>query len=367
MKAPSQESLPIEGEVWRGSAIMEKYQLQKLRDLPIEGVAERLGLRVERHKCLCPFHDDHRASLTFKNNKFKCWACGESGDTISLAKKVLGKDFREACRWLANENNVILTEYKPSETKPPKPFDAKRYEKYFERPFLNAEARRFLFEERKLDERVVRWCRLNSFRDKQGIPWLQIPYYDQQGKLVGIQNRNLQTPSNSPSRGRNPSEESLPLEGEVWRGSEALSSPPNGGVRGGLRFRFPRGSRCGIYNLPVLSLLKPGEDLYIAEGCSDCWALLSAGHKAIAIPSATLLTNDVRGKMEEVRGKFDIQFHMWPDRDAPGERLFLQLQKVLPSLQHHQLPPDCKDVSDLYVKGQIQNSKLINSFKFLEL
>jgi hypothetical protein len=37
---------------------MEKYELQKLRDLPIEEVAERLGLRVVRHKALCPFHDD---------------------------------------------------------------------------------------------------------------------------------------------------------------------------------------------------------------------------------------------------------------------------------------------------------------------
>jgi hypothetical protein len=40
---------------------------------------------------------------------------------------------------------------------------------------------------------------------------------------------------------------------------------------------------------------------------------------------------------------------MYPDRDAPGERLFLQLQKVLPSLQHHQLPPGCKDFSDYFL------------------
>ena len=79
---------------------MEKYDIQKLRDLPIEGVAERLGLRVSRHKCLCPFHDDHTPSLTFKKNKFRCWSCGASGDAISLVMKVLGKDFREACRWL---------------------------------------------------------------------------------------------------------------------------------------------------------------------------------------------------------------------------------------------------------------------------
>ena len=40
---------------------------------------------------------------------------------------------------------------------------------------------------------------------------------------------------------------------------------------------------------------------------------------------------------------------MFPDRDAPGERLFLQLQQVLPSLVHHQLPPGCKDYSEFYL------------------
>ena len=30
--------------------VMDKFELQKLRDLPIEGVAERLGLQVKMHK-----------------------------------------------------------------------------------------------------------------------------------------------------------------------------------------------------------------------------------------------------------------------------------------------------------------------------
>ena len=199
---------------------MNQFELQKLRDLPIEGVAERLGLRVERHKSLCPFHDDHKPSLSFSvsRNTFKCWACGEHGGTIDLALKLLplggGREgaFLEACRWLADEHNVILTEYKPSETKPPKPFDASRYARYFEHPFLNAEARHFLFEERKLDPRVVRWCRLTSWRDRQGIPWLQIPYYNKEGALVGVQNRNL----------------GLTLEGAtgVFRGATKCGSGP---------------------------------------------------------------------------------------------------------------------------------------------
>ena len=96
----------------------------------------------------------------------------------------------------------------------------------------------------------------------------------------------------------------------------------------------------------MLNWLRPGEPLYITEGCSDCWAMLSAGHKAIAIPSATLL----KQKDVELLSALTAECHMYPDRDAPGERLFLQLKKVLPSLVHHQLPPGCKDFSEYYIK-----------------
>ncbi len=309
---------------------MDKLELQKLRDLPIEGVAERLGLRVSRHKCLCPFHDDSHPSLSFKvsRNTFRCFVCGASGGTIDLVMKHLGKNFKEACLWLADEHNIILDEWRPAHPLPlegagGRLFDASRYQRFFEHPFLNDEARRFLFDERRLDPRVVRWCRLTSWRDKQGVLWLQIPYYNREGQLIGVQNRNL---------------------AKQHKGSDPLCDLP--------RFKFPQGSQCGIYNLPVLNLLKPGDELYITEGCSDCWAMLSAGHKAIAIPSATLLTKRDAEQLSIIHSQLSIRFGMWPDRDAPGERLFLQLKEVLPSLVHHQLPLGCKDYSEMYLKGK---------------
>ena len=315
---------------------MDRQELQKLRDLPIEGVAERLGLRVKRHMSLCPFHDDHHASLSFKvsKNTFRCFVCGASGGPIDLVMKYLNKPFLDACRWLADEHNVILTENYTAEPTLLCNFDASRYERFFERPWLSDEARRFLFDERRIDPRVVRWCRLTSWRDKQGIPWLQTPYYDREGKLIGIQNRNLSslTPSPSPK-----GDGSLPLHGEVG------GSPP--------RFRFPQGSQCSLYGLPVLNLLKPGDELYITEGCSDCWAMLSAGHKAIAIPSATLLNKKDVEQLSIINSQLSITYHMYPDRDEPGERLFLQLKERLPNLVHHQLPPGCKDFSDYYLSG----------------
>ena len=298
---------------------MDKLQLQKLRELPIEGVAERLGLRVKRHKSLCPFHTDKHPSMSYrvKTNTCRCFVCmSQSIGPIDLVMRHLNKDFKEACRWLADNNNIIIDEWQPAQTdEAPKPFDASRYERYFEHPWLNEAARKFLFKERLLDERVVRWCRLTSWTDHKGVPWLQIPYYNKEGQLVGVQNRNL--------------------------------------VRGALpRFRFPPGSECGIYNLPVLNLLKPGEPLFITEGASDCWSMLSAGHKAIAIPSATLLTQKDKELLKAISSK--TNFHMYPDQDEPGERLFLQLQQVLPNLQHHQLPKGCKDFSDYY-KLKIDN------------
>ncbi len=313
---------------------MDRYDLQKLRDLPIEGVAERLGLHVTRHMCLCPFHDDHHASLSFRPGRgtWRCFTCGAHGDTIDLVMRYLGKDFLDACRWLGGEfglagDGLAVSGYRLADDglavsgerlagEAAATFDARRYERFFQRPWLSEAARRFLFDERRLDERVVTWCRLTSWRDRQGTDWLQIPYFDRDGRLIGIQNRNLR-PGGSP------------------------------------RFRFPAGAACSIYNLPVLDRLATGEALYITEGCSDCWAMLSAGHKAVAIPSATLLMPKDIALLRSLGDERATRFHMYPDRDAPGERLFLQLRDVLPNIEHHQLPPGCKDFSEFYVKNSL--------------
>ena len=315
---------------------MTKEEIKKLRELPIEGVAERLGLTVTHHKSLCPFHDDHHASLSYKESKnvCQCFVCMDHAiGPIDLVMRHLHVDFPKACHWLADENNIILEKWKPSEFRSPhptinqpKPFDASRYARFFEHPWLSDEARKFLFEERLLDERVIRWCRLSSWQDREGTHWLQIPYFDSGGRLIGLQNRNL-------DYRKSPTDF-----------TDSTDKKP--------RFRFPYGAKCGVYNLPVLQRLKEGDQLYITEGCSDCWAMLSAGHKAIAIPSATLLLPEDKELLVSLGSRLGIQWHMYPDRDEPGERLFLQLKELLPSIEHHQLPAGCKDFSEAFVKGK---------------
>ncbi len=411
---------------------MEKYEIEKLRDLPIEEVASQLGLQVARHKSLCPFHSDHHASLSFntRKNLCRCFVCmDESLDSIGLVMKSLHVDFPKACFWLANRNGILLEKVRgrnwrrdcgsasavasssaaapnaatptldsapslaaspfssstapaapsaastaapsatsasatsasaPSAASPvsssasspaaPHSFDAARYARFFEHPWLNEAACRFLFDERKIDGRVARWCRLSSWTDRKGVNWLQIPYFDREGHLVGIQNRNLDFHRKSrPTDSMNSEktgESSCPTDF-----TDGTDSKDETDFEEAPRFRFPYGSQCGIYNLQVLNLLTPGEKLFITEGCSDCWAMLSAGNKAIAIPSATLLKPEDRDVLAHISETFGVEWHMFPDRDAPGERLFLQLKEILPSLIHHQLPLGCKDFGEAYLKG----------------
>ena len=312
--------------------MLSDFDIQKLRALPIERVAERLGLRVSRGRCLCPFHDDSRPSLMFRRgkNSYHCFVCGAGGSgPIDLVMKYLNKTFIEACYWLANEHNVIITDENNQRqrrvthhsSKNATPIDIAHLESVIANKILTAEARHFLFDERRIREDVVAELGLSSISSPVPMsgnlnegwfnaPSLLIPYRDIDGRLMSVQARYLGRDKDKP------------------------------------RFQFPRGNNCGIYNLPVLRTLADGEPLFVTEGASDCWAMLSAGHKAIAIPSATLLKPEDVAMLKSVKTLTNI--HICPDRDRPGEALALDLRKHFPQIMRHQLPEGYKDFGDYW-------------------
>lgn len=306
---------------------MEKYEIEKLRNLPIESVAERLGLAVTRHKTLCPFHQDSHPSLTFnvRTNSYKCFVCDAHGGVIDLVMNHLHITFAEACKWLADENNIILSEWKPADKPARKSYqlDVEFLNGLVQQPVLNEEAQDFLFGKRHYHPAVVRWLGISSIshptpcwrygRPYYDAPSLLIPYLDVEGRLLSVQSRYL------------------------------------GSVKDVPRFRFPRGSKCHIFNLPILKLLKPDEPLYVSEGITDCIGLLSAGHKAIAIPSATLLNKE---DMLLLKRYGAMNLHIYPDKDVAGEKLYIELlhgaNQIGACVTRHALPEGCKDFSDYY-------------------
>ena len=314
---------------------MRNEELDNIRATPIEEVAEKMGIRVVRHKALCPFHEDRHPSLHFKNNRFKCFACGASGDVIDLVQRYLNVGFKEAVEWMDNGQtqsspgaDAMAAGETPAlpEASAKGELDLEYLETLVGQTVINAEAAHFLYDERKIDPRVVKWCGLTSISQPMpcwrwgkafyDAPSLLIPYRDVDGRLLSVQGR--------------------------YMGKE--DKP---------RFRFPRGSHVGMYNKPVIRRLKPRDELWITEGPSDCWAMLSAGYKAVAIPSATSLT---RADIALLRDGLPegVSLHMYPDNDEPGMRLFEDLKRWFPELKGHVLPDGCKDFGEAW-RGGIRN------------
>ena len=314
--------------------MIDNYYIQKVREFPIEQVAEALSLTVRRHKSLCPFHDDTVPSLTFnvRKNTFRCFVCDAHGGTIDLTMHQMNLSFSDAIHWLAQSFGIIIPDEQPRRfanltTRKVVPVrraeaellvDVQHLSMLIAQPYLNDEAKHFLIEERKLHPAVVKWLGISSIsspvpmsRDYRAswfnAPSLLIPYKDAEGRLVSVQTRYMGDDHSKP------------------------------------RFQFPKGSRCHVFNLPVLNLLKENEELWITEGVSDCMAMLSSGKKAIAIPSATLLKDADVKLLHSLNERLRTTFHIYPDQDAPGERLYLELKDRLPNITHHQLPEGYKD------------------------
>lgn len=104
--------------------MLTELDRQKLRDLDIKDVAGRLGLEVKQKgnspcfNTLAHKNGDRHPSLAFdpKTNKFKCFACGVSGDTIDLVAKVENLSYVEAYKRLADLMGVSLEKDKGERT-----------------------------------------------------------------------------------------------------------------------------------------------------------------------------------------------------------------------------------------------------------
>ena len=354
--------------------MINKFDIQKLRELDILQVADLLGMGLRNKRALCIHHDDHHPSLAFnvRKNTCHCYSCGFSADTIGLVRERLNLGFSEACRWLADHFDVYIADdrygnsaqytEKSADKKlltasdrrmaslrahfaethvshgyvAPSSVDVEFYQQMFRQMHLSESGRRFLFEERLLSSEALKVCQIVSTEQRvcmarvgRGVfdgPSLIFPYFDQEGRLVSVQSRYL---------GKKSPESSFDMNKVSLDEAKPKEIP---------RFKFAPGSHRMIYGLDRLKDYPSDEPLLITEGPSDCWTALTLGIHAIAIPSATLFDHRFQGLLA---GR---NLHIFPDQDEAGLSLYFELKKALPSLVYHQLPEGCKDLSEYYLK-----------------
>ena len=123
---------------------------------------ERVQAAGKLFKCICPFHDDHRPSLTLNREwqNYKCWSCGAGGDVITFVEKYEKVSFKEARAILAKRAGIRLDDESPQDDRRTQLFDLMRWAQkkyqdyYFEDP--SADVARKYVGERKIAGTLVR-------------------------------------------------------------------------------------------------------------------------------------------------------------------------------------------------------------------
>ena len=96
--------------------MIQPHAIQQVKDAARveEVVGEFVALKRKgpRYLGLCPFHNEKTPSFNVSPNLgiYKCFGCGEAGDTIGFLQKHEHLSYVEAIRWLAKRYNIDLPE-----------------------------------------------------------------------------------------------------------------------------------------------------------------------------------------------------------------------------------------------------------------
>lgn len=304
--------------------MINKFDIQKLRELDILQVADLLGMGLRNKRALCIHHDDHHPSLAFnvKKNTCHCYSCGFSADTIGLVRERLNLGFNEACHWLADHFDVYIADEKygnsaryteksadkklltasdrrmaslrahfaethvshghlaesfssgernrecPSSAYvAPSAVDVEFYQQMFRQMHLSESGRRFLFEERLLSPEALKVCQIVSTEQSVCMARVGRGVFDGPSLIFPYFDQEGRLVSvQSRYLGKPKSESSFDMEKVSIDEAKPKEIP---------RFKFAPGSHRMIYGLDRLKDYPPDEPLLITEGPSDCWTALT--------------------------------------------------------------------------------------------
>ena len=80
------------------------YATQEIKArLKMQDVLDRYYHTGPHNKICCPFHEEKTPSFSYKDDFYKCFGCGESGDTIKFVQRFFDLPFAEAVQKLDDD------------------------------------------------------------------------------------------------------------------------------------------------------------------------------------------------------------------------------------------------------------------------
>ncbi|MDO4564824.1 MAG: DUF927 domain-containing protein [Clostridia bacterium] len=221
---------------------------------------EKAKVTGDRLIGLCPFHRDKNASFSadLKTGKFNCFACDAHGNYVTFYAKQQGIETAEAY-------NAILSKYGMT-LDPDAPRAAVRERSY--------SVTMYSLEKRLPEAFLTQVCKLSSGKDKDGSPYIKIPYMDEIGKEVTFRKR-------------------YPAGAET-------------------RFKWKYGStgKIGLYGEWRLDRIREQGYCILVEGESDTQTLWHLGFPALGVAGASLFKPEFAPKLEGLK----VYIHVEPDQ-----------------------------------------------------
>lgn len=341
------------------SKLLSDQTLKRLRDLPIADVASAAGISLRGNKAMC-FNGHDKASPSFTvskvRNSWRCFGCGEHGDTISLVQKVSGLGFLDACGWL--RRHFSISDGDAPLGRDPSAISRTKNLNPVVHPTKSLTS---------ADSEVYTWliAHCGPVKANLGMDYLQSHGIEQELALdFGIV--ELMDPTRAyrelEKRWGRERIQRAGLSGNrrslSWTGYALIFPFRFDSVseylqvrcfQGNKKFFGPSGISKPMFNRQRLSELQPGSLLHICEGVPDAIAMEGAGLAAIAILGSTSF------RTEWVEELLPFELVGVPDGDSAGTKFMKCLADEFRARSksiRFVIPPEGMDASDVIARGK---------------
>lgn len=300
---------------------MVKYNIDEIKQVAnivdvVSTYLPDLKKNGANYTCKCPFHNEKSGSFTVSLQKgiFKCFGCGESGNSIDFLMKYKNIELPEALTILGEKYNLM-----GEDTEKNKVEKSSTEKKAFKKPAPKVES--------ELSENLIKWFADRKISEKtlKALKVTEGPEWMPQTKKA----------ENT-------------IQFNYYRVGELINTKFRDGRK---NFKLVTGAELIMYNLDAV---KDREQIIIVEGEIDCLSLYEAGFKnCISVPNGA-------GVGKNNLTYFDNSIEFLPenatyilalDNDGPGNNLRDELARRLGFENCKTVVfKDCKDANDALVK-----------------
>ena len=281
----------------------EDINLDQLVDYKTEycSIIKKSKISGDNLTGLCPFHDDRNNSFSvdLKTGRWKCHAEDRGGNFTSFYAEINQMDTKEAYKEILKKYDAY--EDKEAEEKRKDTMQLSTYT-----------VSQYSFEKHLPEEWLTKQCGLQTKKDKTGVPYLYIPYFNETGREVTYRKRYANKQ---------------------------------------FRWKYGAGKDICLYGAWKMEAIRSAGYAVLVEGESDSQSMWHMGISTLGIPGASMMRTEWADTLQDLK----LYIHVEPDK---GGETFLT--KVTKALKEGNFIGEvykwscknlgCKDPSDVLIK-----------------